>query len=210
MTPPNIQFIKYLFVTSLLLANILASKIIVVGGLVLPAAIILYPLTFLFTDVVAEVEGKKSASSLVMAGFYLSIFMVAVILAGRLLPPAGFWKHQEAYTAILGSTPRIVLASMVAYLISQNHDVWAFHWWRKKTAGRHLWLRNNLSTMVSQMIDSVLFIGVAFWGTVPPATIGVMIISQYVVKVGIALLDTPICYLMVRLYESDRKHLQEA
>jgi len=210
MTPPNIQFIKYLFVTSLLLANILASKIIVVGGLVLPAAIILYPLTFLFTDVVAEVEGKKSASSLVMAGFYLSIFMVAVILAGRLLPPAGFWKHQEAYTAILGSTPRIVLASMIAYLISQNHDVWAFHWWRKKTAGRHLWLRNNLSTMVSQMIDSVLFIGVAFWGTVPPATIGVMILSQYAVKVGIALLDTPLCYLMVRLYESDRKHLQEA
>ncbi|MDI6616502.1 MAG: queuosine precursor transporter [Syntrophaceae bacterium] len=210
MTPPNIQFIKYLFVTSLLLANILASKIIVVGGLVLPAAIILYPLTFLFTDVVSEVEGKKSASSLVMAGFYLSIFMVAVILAGRLLPPAGFWKHQEAYIAILGSTPRIVLASMIAYLISQNHDVWAFHWWRKKTAGRHLWLRNNLSTMVSQMIDSVLFIGIAFWGTVPPATIGVMILSQYAVKVGIALLDTPICYLMVRLYESDRKHLQEA
>jgi uncharacterized integral membrane protein (TIGR00697 family) len=210
MTPPNIQFIKYLFVTSLLLANILASKIIVVGGLVLPAAIILYPLTFLFTDVVAEVEGKKSASSLVMAGFYLSIFMVAVILAGRLLPPAGFWKHQEAYTAILGSTPRIVLASMIAYLISQNHDVWAFHWWREKTGGRHLWLRNNLSTVVSQMIDSVLFIGIAFWGTVPPATIGVMILSQYAVKVGIALLDTPICYLMVRLYESDRKHLQEA
>jgi len=210
MTPPNIQFIKYLFVTSLLLANILASKIIVVGGLVLPAAIILYPLTFLFTDVVAEVEGKKSASSLVMAGFYLSIFMVAVILAGRLLPPAGFWKHQEAYTAILGSTPRIVLASMIAYLISQNHDVWAFHWWREKTGGRHLWLRNNLSTIVSQMIDSGLFIGIAFWGTVPPATIGVMILSQYAVKVGIALLDTPICYLMVRLYESDRKHLQEA
>jgi len=210
MTPPNIQFIKYLFVTSLLLANILASKIIVVGGLVLPAAIILYPLTFLFTDVVAEVEGKKSASSLVMAGFYLSIFMVVVILAGRLLPPAGFWKHQEAYTAILGSTPRIVLASMIAYLISQNHDVWAFHWWREKTGGRHLWLRNNLSTIVSQMIDSGLFIGIAFWGTVPPATIGVMILSQYAVKVGIALLDTPICYLMVRLYESDRKHLQEA
>jgi hypothetical protein len=210
MTPPNIQFIKYLFVTSLLLANILASKIIVVGGLVLPAAIILYPLTFLFTDVVAEVEGKKSASSLVMAGFYLSIFMVAVILAGRLLPPAGFWKHQEAYTAILGSTPRIVLASMIAYLISQNHDVWAFHWWREKTGGRHLWLRNNLSTVVSQMIDSGLFISIAFWGTVPPATIGVMILSQYAVKVGIALLDTPICYLMVRLYESDRKHLQEA
>ncbi|MBW2559574.1 MAG: queuosine precursor transporter [Deltaproteobacteria bacterium] len=210
MTSSNIQFIKYLFVASLLLANILASKIIMVGGLVLPAAIILYPLTFLFTDVVAEVEGKRSAGALIMTGFYLSLFMVVVILAGKLLPPAEFWKHQEAYNIILGSTPRIVLASMVAYLISQNHDIWAFHWLREKTAGRHLWLRNNLSTIVSQMIDSVLFIGIAFWGTVPPATIGMMILSQYIVKVGIALLDTPLCYLLVRLYGSDRKHLQEA
>ena len=210
MTQPNIQFIKYLFVVSLLLANILASKIIMVGGLVLPAAIILYPLTFLFTDVVAEVEGKKSAGALVMTGFYMSLFMVLVILAGRFLPPAGFWKHQEAYNIILGSTPRIVLASMVAYLISQNHDIWAFHWWREKTAGRHLWLRNTLSTIVSQMIDSVLFIGIAFWGIVPPAAIGMMILSQYIAKVGIALLDTPFCYLLVRRYESNRKHLQEA
>jgi len=210
MTPSNIQSIKYLFVISLLLANILASKIIAVGGLVLPAAIILYPLTFLFTDVVAEVEGKKSAGSLVMTGFYLSLFMVLVILIGKLLPPAGFWKHQEAYDIILGSTPRIVLASMVAYLISQRHDVWAFNWWRERTAGRYLWLRNNLSTIVSQLIDSVLFIGIAFWGTVSPGTIVTMILSQYIVKVGIALFDTPFCYLLVRLYGSDRKHLQEA
>ncbi len=210
MGPSNIQSIKYLFVASLLLANILASKIIMVGGLILPAAIILYPLTFLFTDVVAEVEGKKSAGSLVMTGFYLSLFMVIAILVGRLLPPAGFWGHQEAYNVILGSTPRIVLASVIAYLIAQNHDIWAFHWWRERTAGRHLWVRNNLSTIVSQMIDSVLFIGIAFWGTVPPATIGVMIMSQYIVKVGIALLDTPFCYLLVRWYGSDRKHLQRA
>ncbi len=210
MGPSNIQSIKYLFVASLLLANILASKIIMVGGLILPAAIILYPLTFLFTDVVAEVEGKKSAGSLVMTGFYLSLFMVIAILVGRLLPSAGFWGHQEAYNVILGSTPRIVFASLIAYLISQNHDIWAFHWWRERTAGRHLWVRNNLSTIVSQMIDSVLFIGIAFWGTVPPATIGVMIMSQYIVKVGIALLDTPFCYLLVRWYGSDRKHLQRA
>ncbi|MDD5723296.1 MAG: queuosine precursor transporter [Syntrophales bacterium] len=210
MAQPNIQFIKYLFVSSLLLANILASKIIMLGGLVLPAAIILYPLTFLFTDVVAEVEGKRSADALVMTGFYMSLFMVIVILAGKLLPPAGFWKHQEAYNAILGSTPRIVLASMIAYIVSQRHDVWAFHWWREKTAGRHLWLRNNLSTIASQMIDSVLFIGIAFWDTVPPATIGMMILSQYIVKVGIALLDTPICYMLVRLYGSDRKQIQRA
>ncbi len=207
---PNIQFIKYLFISALLLSNILASKIIAIGTFVLPAAIILYPLTFLLTDVVAEVEGKKSASSLVMTGFYMSILMVLAILAGKLLPPAEFWKHQEAYEIILGATPRIVLASIIAYLISQSHDIWAFHWWREKTDGRHLWLRNNLSTIVSQLIDSVLFICIAFWGTFTPAMIGIMILSQYIIKVIIALLDTPACYLLVRFYESDRKHLQEA
>ncbi len=210
MNSQNIQFIKYLFVCSLLLANIIASKIIIVGGLVLPAAIILYPLTFLFTDVVAEVEGKKSAGDLVMTGFYMSLFMVLVLLAGRLLPAAGFWKHQEAYNSILGSTPRIVTASMIAYLVSQRHDVWAFHWWRKKTAGRHLWLRNNLSTIVSQLIDSVLFIVIAFWGIFTPSAIGMMILSQYLVKIGIALLDTPICYMLVRFYGGDRKQVQRA
>lgn len=163
----KLQAVKYLFVTFLLLSNIMASKIVSIFGLLLPAAVIAYPVTFLFTDVVAEVEGKKSARSLVMTGFYLSLVMVALLWAARLLPPAPFWTHQEAWDRILGATPRIVLASMLAYVVSQNHDVWAFHWWKEKTAGRHLWLRNNLSTMVSQLIDSALFITVAFWGLYP-------------------------------------------
>ncbi len=206
----NIQFIKYLFLASLLLANILASKIVSIGGLLLPAAIILYPLTFLFTDVVSEIEGKKSARDLVMAGFFLSLLMVLILLAGKFLPPAPFWRHQEAYEAILGSTPRIVAASMIAYLISQNHDVWAFHWWKKKTAGRHLWLRNNLSTIVSQLIDSVLFITIAFGGAYPLAVIGTMIASQYALKLVIAIMDTPFCYILVRLYGHNRKQVQGA
>ncbi|MBN2179102.1 MAG: queuosine precursor transporter [Deltaproteobacteria bacterium] len=210
MVVANIRFIKYLFVTSLLLANIMATKIVVIGGLILPAAIILYPLTFLFTDVVSEIEGRESARTLVMTGFYMSIVMVAVLFIGKLLPPAPFWQHQGAYETILGSTPRIVLASMIAYLISQNHDVWAFHWLKKKTEGKYLWLRNNLSTVVSQLIDSVLFIGIAFAGTYPMKTIAVMIVSQYLVKVGIALLDTPFCYLLVKAYGNDRKQLQSA
>ncbi len=210
MVVADIRFIKYLFVTSLLMANILASKIVVIGGLILPAAIILYPLTFLFTDVVSEIEGKESARTLVMTGFYMSIVMVAVIFIGRLLPAAPFWQNQGAYEIILGSTPRIVLASMIAYLISQNHDVWAFHWLKKKTEGRYLWLRNTCSTVASQLIDSVLFIGIAFAGTYPMKTIAVMIASQYLVKVGIALLDTPFCYLLVKAYGDSREQVQRA
>jgi len=210
MVELNIRFIKYLFLASLLLANILASKIVLVGGLILPAAIILYPLTFLFTDVISEVEGKKSAHDLVIAGFYLSCVMVFVLFIGKLLPPAPFWQHQDAYEVILGSTPRIVTGSMIAYLISQNHDVWAFHWWKEKTAGRHLWLRNNLSTMASQLIDSTLFIVIAFGGVYSWRVIGTMIASQYAVKLFIALVDTPFCYILVRLYGNNRKQVQGA
>jgi len=133
-------------------------------------------------------------------GFFMSLIMVFILFVGKVLPPAPFWKHQESYNIILGTTPRIVFASMVAYLISQNHDVWAFHWWRRLTGGKHLWMRNCFSTMGSQLIDSVLFIGLAFGGVYPLATIGMMIASQYLVKVIIAVLDTPFCYMLVRYY----------
>jgi len=206
----NLQFIKYLFISSILLSNIIATKIIVAGGLIVPAAVVLYPLTFLFTDVVSEVEGRKSARDLVMMGFYMSIIMVLILFIGKILPPAPFWENQEAYNIILGSTPRIVLASMIAYLISQNHDVWAFHWWKQKTSGKHLWMRNNFSTITSQLIDSVLFISIAFMGIYPLKTIGVMIFSQYLIKVGIALLDTPFCYILVRIYGNHREQIQRA
>lgn len=204
----NIQVLKYLFITTLLLSNILASKIVVLGGFLLPAAIILYPLTFLMTDVVGEIEGKKSARDLVMAGFYMSLVMVVSIVVARVLPPASFWHHQEAFETVLGATPRIVMASMIAYLASQFHDVWAFHWWRGKTGGRHLWIRNIASTVLSQGIDTVLFILIAFGGLYAWPAIAVMIGSQYLVKVGIAIFDTPFCYLLVRYYGNDRKQVQ--
>jgi hypothetical protein len=93
-------------------------------------------------------------------------------------------------------TPRIILASFIAYLLSQTHDVWAFHFWKKLFRGRHLWLRNNISTASSQLLDTVVFISVAFLGIMP---VGQLIAGQYVVKLGIALLDTPLVYLLVWL-----------
>ena len=99
---------------------------------------------------------------------------------------------------ILSGTPRIVFASLVAYFISQTHDVWSFHFWKKKTNGKHLWWRNNVSTITSQIIDTVVFIGVAFWGVLPGSVLIGMMLSQYAIKVGIALADTPFCYLLVR------------
>ena len=148
---------------------------------------------------IAELYGKKIASRVIWLGFAVSMLMVILVFAGGLLPAASFWENQSAYQSILGMVPRITLASMIAYLVSQHHDIFAFHFWRQKTKGRFLWLRNNASTMVSQALDTAIFIVIAFWGTVPAGTLTSMLLSQYVIKLIIAAADTPFCYLLIGL-----------
>ncbi len=194
-----------LFATCLIAANIIAVKLVSIGGWVVPAGVIAYPLTFLFTDVIAELYGRKIASRVVWVGFGANLLMVVLVFGGRLLPPAPVWTDQPAYESILGMVPRIALASMVAYLISQHHDVFAFHFWRRKTKGRFLWLRNNASTMVSQGLDTGLFIPIAFWGIVPTEVLLNMLLTQYVIKLVIAVCDTPFCYLLVALLKDKVK-----
>ena len=194
-----------LFSTCLLVANIVAVKLVSVGGWVVPAGIIAYPLTFLFTDVISELYGRKIASRVVWVGFGANLLMVILIFGSRLLPPAPFWEGQPAYESLLGMVPRIVLASMIAYLISQHHDVFAFHFWRQKTKARFLWLRNNASTMMSQALDTGIFIPIAFWGIVPTEILINMLLTQYIIKLVIAAGDTPFCYLLVALLKDKVK-----
>ncbi len=194
----KLRFLTALFITSLLVANIIAGKLFILGRFVLPVAVFAYPVTFVITDTVSEVWGKTEANSIVWLGFIMNLVMTAFLYLGRVLPPAPFWENQAAYEAILGSVPRIVAASMAAYLVSQFHDVWAFLFWRRVTGGKHLWLRNNLSTMASQLLDSVIFITLAFAGTVGGRVLVNMIAGQYLVKLILALADTPFCYLAVR------------
>jgi uncharacterized integral membrane protein (TIGR00697 family) len=199
-----------LFVTCLITANIITVKLISVWGWVVPAGIIAYPLTFLFTDVITELYGRRIASRMVWLGFGASILMVILVIGAGLLKPAAIWEGQAAYQSVLGMVPRIVLASMIAYLVSQHHDVFAFSFWRRKTKARFLWLRNNASTMVSQALDTGLFITIAFWGTVPNNILVNMLVTQYVIKLVIAALDTPFCYLMVNLLKRKVKPLAGA
>jgi uncharacterized integral membrane protein (TIGR00697 family) len=195
----KLLLITGLFVICLGAANILsAAKLISILGFTIDAGIIAYPLTFLFTDVVVEVWGKKTARSVVWVGFFANILLMILIWIGGILPPSPEWGYQESYQTILGAFPRIVVASLVAYLISQHHDVFAFDFWRNKTQGRWLWLRNNLSTAVSQAIDTVVFGFIAFYGVVPlNVLVGEIMLAQYVIKLIVALLDTPFCYLLV-------------
>lgn len=183
-----------IFAAGITIASVLANKIISVFGLFMPAGILAYSITFICTDVISEIWGKQRANQTVLGGLIAIVAVLILIQIGLYWPKAPFWNNEAAFQSILGSTTRIIVASVAAYLVSQFHDVWAFHFWKKKTNDRHLWLRNNLSTAVSQFLDSCIFITIAFYGVTP---IWPLILGQWIIKIAIALLDTPVVYLVV-------------
>ena len=196
------MLVNAIFVTSLLIANVVSSKIVSFWGLTVPAAIVAYPLTFLMTDVIGEIWGKEEANKTVKLGFICQMISLALIGCAILLPVAPFADNQAQFTAILGSSFRVVFASMIGYLVSQSWDVWIFHKIRDAYIAKHgstkggRWIWNNASTMTSQIIDTAIFITIAFSGVVP--NIWTMILSQYLVKFVYALLDTPFFYLLTK------------
>lgn len=201
-TEKNLMLVNAIFITSLLIANVVSSKIVSFWGLTVPAAIVAYPLSFLMTDVIGEIWGKEEANKTVKLGFICQMISLVLIGGAILLPVAPFADNQAQFTSILGSSFRVVFASMVGYLVSQSWDVWLFHKVRDAYIKKHgstkggRWIWNNASTMTSQIIDTAIFITIAFVGTVP--NIWAMILSQYLVKFVYALLDTPFFYLLTR------------
>jgi len=170
--------------------------------MILPVSIIWYPLTFLVTDIVSEIYGARRARFLVIMGFCMSVLLLAFSLIGVALPVASVYPLQGDYENIFGPVWRLLFASMAAYLLAQLVDVQLFHFLKRLTHGRHLWLRNNGSTMVSQLVDSVTVNLIFLYRnpTVFTGTLGDLmgiILGVYLVKVAIAALDTPLCYLGV-------------
>ncbi len=180
-----------IFVGLVVMAQILANKIVLFWHFTLPAGVIVYATSFLITDMLCEFYGKKKALEAVWGGFLASIILVLAVEIAIAWPAASFWTGQEAFQTTLQLTDRIVLGSLVAYVVSQNWDVWVFHALKEKTQGKHLWLRNNASTMTSQAWDTTIFITIAFYGILPLVP---MIIGQYMVKLLIAAIDTPFIY----------------
>jgi uncharacterized integral membrane protein (TIGR00697 family) len=185
-----------IFVGALVISSVLASKIITIFGLFVPAGVLAYCITFVATDVISEIWGRERAGRVVFSGFITLLVTFLLIRLALAWDAAPFWTEQRAFSTVLGSTSRIIIASFIAYLASQYHDVWSFHMWRKWTAERHLWLRNTASTVVSQFIDTMIFITIAFYGTMP---VFPLIKGQYLIKVLIAVLDTPFVYLVIIL-----------
>ena len=195
-TETNLALLTGIFAVCLILSNILASKVLLLFGVfVIPSAVVAYPITFLMTDVIGEIWGKQQANRTVRIGLVCQLLCILLTLIAIFLPVAPFADNQEMFKTILGSSVRVTVASLIAYMASQTWDVFVFHKLKDKSE-KHKWLRNNLSTMTSQIIDTAIFITIAFYGTVP--NIITMILSQYFIKFIFALLDTPFFYWMTR------------
>ena len=190
------------FLASLVLANAMVFKFVdiplpFVGLVTISAGVFPYPVTFLCTDLVSELYGKKRANALVITGFVISVYMLLLLLLGRALPVSHLQDEaiQEHYMAVFGQSARAIFGSMVAYLLAQLIDVRLYHFWRKLTSDRHLWLRNNGSTMLSQLIDTTAVVTILFYGVWPLTQIGGVILASYAYKLLVAAADTPLMYL---------------
>lgn len=184
-----------IIVMDIIICNIQVLKTIFLFGLITTTGNILYGSIFLATDLLGEVYGKKEARTGVLLGLYGLLFMtISMQLTLSFIPHNSDFAqgHLEALFRVL---PRITLASLTAYIISQLHDVWAFHFWKAKTRGKWLWLRNNASTLISQLLDTTLFVSIAFLGIFPFSVVLQIFISTYLFKLLVALFDTPVIYL---------------
>ena len=156
-----------LFITCLIAANITAVKLIAVFGLLLPAAIVIFPVSYILGDVLTEVYGYRQARRVIWLGFLCNLVVVATIWVGLVLPAASFWDGQAAYERILGLAPRILAASFLAYLVGEFANAFVLAKMKIATQGRWLWTRTIGSTLVGQGLDSLIFIVLAFAGTMP-------------------------------------------
>jgi queuosine precursor transporter len=185
------------FVSCLITANITAVKLINLFGLILPAAILVFPLSYITGDVLTEVYGYSRARRVIWLGFFCNFVVVLFVWIGQILPPAVFWDGQAAYVRILGYTPRLLVASFLAYLVGEFANAFVLAKMKIATRGRWLWLRTIGSTLVGQGLDSAIFITLAFAGAIPAKGLVIAIITQWLAKSIYEALATPLTYAAV-------------
>ena len=195
---PWFVLIVAIFITCLITANITAVKLVAVFGLVMPAGIVIFPISYICGDVLTEVYGYPQARRVIWLGFLCNLLTVIAIWLGQILPPAPFWKDQDAYEHILGYTPRLLVASFLAYLVGEFANAFVLAKLKIATQGRWLWTRTIGSTLVGQGLDSLMFVTLAFLGTIPLASMASVIITQWLVKTTYEAVVTPLTYGVVR------------
>ena len=186
-----------IFVTLLVTSNIIAVKLIEVYGRILPAAIVLFPMTYILGDIFTEVYGFRFARRVIWLGFMCNAVAVVGFWIGGVLPAASFWEGQDSYDAILGYTPRLLLASFAGYLVGEFANSIVLARLKVATEGRMLWARTIGSTLVGQGLDSAVFITLAFIGTVTSGSLVELVITVWVFKVVYEAAATPLTYAVV-------------
>lgn len=206
-------YLGALFITSLVVSNLIFQKFfywnpfgdITVFGVSLfeiSVGILPYPITFLITDTISEIYGKKKANQVVTAGIFASIFSMGIILVAEKAPAiASSPIDDDTFTQVFALSPIAVLASMIAYLFAQYIDIAIYHFWKKLTKGKYLWLRNNFSTFLSQFVDTLTVVGLlCVFGVLPWELFFGLVVSGFLFKIFIAFLDTPLLYFFVYLF----------
>lgn len=190
-------FIVTVFITCLITANIIAVKLVEISGLVLPAGTIIFPISYIFADVLTEVYGYQQARRVIWLGFFCNLIVVLAMWIAQRLPPSSFWDGQRAYERILGYTPRLLAASFLAYLVGEFANSFVLAKMKIATKGRWLWTRTIGSTLVGEGLDSLVFIILAFAGSMPTAALLLACVTQWLVKSSYEVVATPLTYIVV-------------
>ncbi len=190
----HLDSITALFVAVLLISNIASTKILNLGPLTFDGGTILFPLSYIFGDILTEVYGYARSRKVIWLGFMAAAVMSVTLAIVGALPPAADWGNQAAYDAILGQTPRIVIASLIAYFAGEFSNSVTLARLKVLTQGRRLWLRTISSTFLGQLLDTALFVLIAFAGIVPSNVLMAIAVSNYLFKCGVEILFTPVTY----------------
>ena len=185
------------FAIVLLTSNIVSTKITTIGPLTFDGGTLLFPLSYIFGDILTEVYGYKITKKVIWIGFFMALFAMSIIMIVGWLPAATEWEYQDAYNSILGLTPRIIIASLIAYFVGEFLNSFVLAKMKILTKGRYLWLRTISSTLIGEGFDTVLFVMIAFYGVFEPNLIWAILISNYVFKVGVEVLFTPVTYFFI-------------
>jgi hypothetical protein len=194
--------ISVFFVSVLLISNVASTKIVDLKYFVFDGGTLLFPLSYIFGDILTEVYGYKNSRSVIWLGFFMALLMSIIFIVVGKLPPAAGWDNQAAYDAILGLTPRIVCASLIAYFFGEFSNSFVLAKMKILTKGKWLWTRTIGSTVVGELVDSALFIMIAFFGILPGSLLLTLIISNYLFKTAVEILFTPVTYKVVKFLKT--------
>ncbi len=201
-----IDLVTAAFVAVLLISNIASTKILQLGPFSFDGGTILFPLAYIFGDVLTEVYGYRRSRRVIWTGFFWILAAAGIFALVDILPPARGWELQSSYHSILGQTPRIVIASLVAYFAGEFSNSAILAWMKVLTGGKWLWTRTISSTLVGEAVDTVIFLSIAFLGVLPPELLSAVFISNFIFKVGVEVLFTPITYQVVnRLKKAEQE-----